>query len=333
MQPRRCCSWLRRGTSKGSERPPARPTVADVRNPPPPAPTGLYSAQEALRDVLSGELEYVGTGQSAGIERSRACAFHNRRVVIVNAYCTLNEVNAFRLDVYSPKRGNVRIYAETRGALSARQRRDYFTFTVESSPPPSSAARLPPLTLAMPYEELRRYEQQRYDAFLPGCFGGEKYQQPVGACLGESRSAPRRMGCPEPSVSRPRERRLVSRDSPDARARRALRRASRALTSHRSNNHSRLARRRELAGVRRPKCEKSRNWGTMLSAQHPFMRAAASGTWAEQESGNLARQWQRSRPGEIAFMSLMRPGRRTRPARCYDTLPLNCVQSLPKMEK
>ena len=25
----------------------------------------------------------------------------------------------------------------------------------------------------------------------------------------------------------------------------------------------------------RPKCEKSRNWGTMLSAQHPFMRPAA----------------------------------------------------------
>lgn len=174
------------GTSKPSQHPPPpRPTGFRISTTPPPAPKGLYSAQEALRDVLSGELEYIGTGRWPGVERSRACAFRNQRVVIVNAYCTLNEVNAFRIDVYSPQRGSVRIYAETKGALSTRQRRDYFTFTVESSPPPSSAARLPPLRLAMPYEELRSYEQKRYEAFLPGCFGGEKYEQPVGGCLGE----------------------------------------------------------------------------------------------------------------------------------------------------
>jgi hypothetical protein len=182
------------GTSKPSEQPPPRPTtVADVRKPAPAAasaPRGLYSAQEALRDVLSGELEYIGTGRWPGVERSRACAFRNKRVVIVNAYCTLNEVNAFRIDVYSPERGSVRIYAETSGAISARQRRDYFTFTVESSPPPSAAARLPPLMLGMPYDDLRRYEQQRYDAFLPGCYGGEKNERPVGGCLGKL--APRR---------------------------------------------------------------------------------------------------------------------------------------------
>jgi len=155
----------------------------DVRKPP-PAPRGLYSAQEALRDVLSGELEYVGTGRWPGVERSRACAFRNQRVVIVNAYCTLDEVNAFRIDVYSPERGHVRIYAETSGAVSARQRGDYFSFMVASSPPPSSATRLPALTLAMPYEELRSYEQQRYDAYLPGCFGGEEHERPVGGCLG-----------------------------------------------------------------------------------------------------------------------------------------------------
>lgn len=177
------------GTSKPSERLPSRPAVVDVRKQP-PAPSALYSAQEALRDALSGELEYIGTGRWPGVERSRACAFRNQRVVVVNAYCTLNEVNAFRIDVYSKERGSVRIYAETNGAISGRQRRDYFTFMVESSPPSSSAARLPPLTLAMAYEELRSYEQQRYEGFLPGCFGGEKNQQRVSGCLGEL--APRR---------------------------------------------------------------------------------------------------------------------------------------------
>lgn len=146
--------------------------------------SGLYSAQEALHDVLSGPLEYIGTGKWPGVERSRACAFRNQRVVVVNAYCTLNEQQAFRIDVYSPERGRVRIYAETRGTVSARQRRDYFTFMVESGPPPSTAAHLPPLTLAMPYEALRQYEQKRYEAFLPGCFGGEQNDRPVGACLG-----------------------------------------------------------------------------------------------------------------------------------------------------
>jgi hypothetical protein len=143
----------------------------------------LYSPQEALSDALSGDLEYIGTGRWPGVERSRACAFHNQRVVIVNAYCTLNETQAFRIDVYSPERGRVRIYAESHGAVSARERRDYFTFIVESSPVPASEG-LPPLTLAMPYEALRSYEQQRYAAFLPSCYGGEQNERNVGGCLG-----------------------------------------------------------------------------------------------------------------------------------------------------
>jgi hypothetical protein len=177
------------GASQPGEPAPPRPALGGVRKAT-PAPAGLYSAREALRDALSGELEYIGTGRWPGVERSRACAFRNQRVVVVNAYCTLNEVNAVRLDVYSPARGSVRIYAEASGAISARQRADYFTFTVESSPPPRATARLPSLTLAMPYEALRSYEQQRYETFMPGCYGGEKNQQPVGGCLGEL--APRR---------------------------------------------------------------------------------------------------------------------------------------------
>jgi hypothetical protein len=151
--------------------------------PPRPEP-GLYSAPEALQDVLSGNLEYIGTGRWPGVERSRACAFRNRRVVVVNHYCTLSETPAVRIEVYSPERGRVRIYAETHGAVSIRQRGDYFTFMVESSPVPSLEQRMPPLTLAMSYEELRSYEQQRYAAYLPSCYGGEQNQRDVGGCLG-----------------------------------------------------------------------------------------------------------------------------------------------------
>jgi hypothetical protein len=171
------------GTSKPIERP-IRPAVVDVRSAGPVPARGLYGAEEALRDVLSGELEYIGTGRWPGVERSRACAFRNQRVVIVNAYCTLNETQAFRIDVYSPRRGRVRIYAEANGAVSVRERSDYFSFMVESSQPPNPETRIPPLTLAMSYEELRQYEQRRYDAFLPGCFGGEQHDRNVGGCLG-----------------------------------------------------------------------------------------------------------------------------------------------------
>jgi hypothetical protein len=151
---------------------------------PEPASPELYSAQGALRDILSGELEYIGTGRWPGVERLRACAFRNHRVVVVNVYCSLYEQPAFRIEVYSPERGRVRIYAETKGPVSARPRRDYFTFMVESSLPPTAAAGLPALALQLPYEELRRYEQQRYAAYLPSCFGGEQNESAVGGCLG-----------------------------------------------------------------------------------------------------------------------------------------------------
>lgn len=172
------------GSSRRVVWPPPR-TQPATRLPEPHVEQGLYSAQTALRDVLSGELEYIGTGTWPGVERLRACAFRNQRVLVVNAYCSLHEQPAFRIEVYAPGRGRVRIYAETRGAVSARQRRDYFTFMVEGSPPPSAAARITPLRLGMQYEELRRYEQQRYDAFLPSCFAGEQNERPVGGCLGE----------------------------------------------------------------------------------------------------------------------------------------------------
>jgi len=170
--------------TRPSERAPVRPSAATTQQPAPSGETGLYSAQRALSDVLSGELQYIGTGAWPGIERFRACAFRNQRVLVVNAYCSLYEQPAFRLEIYSPERGRVRIYAETRGTVSSRLRKDYFTFMVEASPPPTAATRLPALSLQMPYEELRRYEQQRYEAYLPSCFSGEQNERPVGGCLG-----------------------------------------------------------------------------------------------------------------------------------------------------
>lgn len=145
---------------------------------------GLYAADEALRDVLSGPLSYLGTGKWPGIRRMYACAFRNERVFVVNVYCGITERQAFRLDVYSPTRGRVRIYAESKGLVSAHRRADYFTFMAESEPAPGPSAGLPTLALSMSFDDLRTYEDRRYNAFLPTCYGGQELSQPKGGCLG-----------------------------------------------------------------------------------------------------------------------------------------------------
>lgn len=166
---------------------PASTQVAIVAPPnetPPPRPEGLYAADEALRDALSSPWGYLGTGTWPGTNRTQACVFRNARVFIVNVYCTISETNAFRVDIYSPERGRVRIYAEADGPISERRRREYFTFTVESEPAPGPEARLPPLSLTMSFEDLRAYEARRYDAFLPACYGGQALSRERGGCLG-----------------------------------------------------------------------------------------------------------------------------------------------------
>src|SRR5690242_11378212 len=55
------------GTSKPSQHPAPPQTTGGFQvstgKQPPARPKGLYSAQEALGDALSGDLEYIGTGR------------------------------------------------------------------------------------------------------------------------------------------------------------------------------------------------------------------------------------------------------------------------------
>jgi hypothetical protein len=168
--------------------PEPEPTLAPEPPPPPPIlrepePTGLYSLKEALKDALSGNLTYIGKERWTGSQRVHACAYRNERVIVVDVYCTLEEVKAFRVDVFSLTRGRVRIYAEARAPISTLTRRDYFTFNAESEPPPGPRARLPPVTLAMSFPELVDHDGRRYRGFLPSCYGGVEINRPQGGCL------------------------------------------------------------------------------------------------------------------------------------------------------
>src|SRR6185436_14842836 len=171
---------------------PPPPPPAPLPEPPPPpapvvvqprAPTGVYGLDEAVTDALSGPWTYVGTGPWTGNQRVKACAYRNERVLVVNVYCTIHEVKAFRVDVFSPTRGRVRIYAEAKAPISTLSRRDYFTFKAESEPPPGPRAGLPPVDLSMSFDQLLRYDGRRYHAFLPSCFGGVEIGRRQGGCL------------------------------------------------------------------------------------------------------------------------------------------------------
>jgi hypothetical protein len=160
------------------------PPPAIVEAPLPPPVEGLYTADEALRDALSSPWEHLGTGRWPGINRMYTCAFRNERVLVVNVYCGKTDARAFRVDVYSPTRGRVSIYAEASGPILARMRQQYFTFMAESEPPPGPEANMPPLELSMSFAELRAYDEQRYRAYLPTCFAGEQHDHARGACMG-----------------------------------------------------------------------------------------------------------------------------------------------------
>lgn len=176
-------------TATPTRRPPAPAATAApggrvtvVRRRMTPYPRRLYGADEALKDALSSGWEFIGTGPWPGLNRTDACVFRNQRVFIVSAYCTITEQHAFRVDVYSPKRGRTRIYAEANGPVSARTRNQYFTFLVESEPPAGAATGL---TLSMSFPELRSYAEQQADSYPPVCYGGEQLNHEKRGCLGK----------------------------------------------------------------------------------------------------------------------------------------------------
>ena len=159
--------------------------LAPVRKSAPARGEDLYPLDEALKDALADPWKQLGTGPWYGNSHVPACAYRNERVILVNVYCALKEPNAFRLDVYSPTRGWVSIYAEAKVPVSTVRRGNYFSFTAEAQPPPRPEAGVPPLALTMSFAALQRYERRRQERFLPACYGGVGIHRPRGGCLGE----------------------------------------------------------------------------------------------------------------------------------------------------
>jgi hypothetical protein len=161
--------------------PPVEERPAPVAEPEEP----LYPLDEALADARSGPLTHIGTGPWHGLHRIWACAYRNDEVIVVNAYCTIKEMPAFRIDVFHPTRGRVTIYAEAEKPISRLTRADYFTFKGESEPLAPASAGLPAFSLGMSLAELQAYDKARYEKFLPACWGGVEIHNAQGGCLRE----------------------------------------------------------------------------------------------------------------------------------------------------
>ena len=161
------------GSAVAPEPPPVRPIVdaapsVDAPGPvPPDAPAAvapLYTITEALDDVASSPLVFVGTGEGFGNYSIHACVYRNARILAVNVYCTAKETPAFSLVVLSPTRGRATVYAEADAAISTLARDGYDTFRVEAQQPVED-----PLSLSFTYAELRAWDERRYNTYAPAC--------------------------------------------------------------------------------------------------------------------------------------------------------------------
>jgi hypothetical protein len=124
-------------------------------------------------------LTHVGTGPWYGIDKISACAYRNDRVLVVNVYCTTKEGNAFRVDIHSPTRGRVEIYAEAASPISTLARTRYQMFTADSQ---QADPELPALA-GVTFTALHAYDEKRARAkSSPTCFGGDEGGAVQGDC-------------------------------------------------------------------------------------------------------------------------------------------------------
>ncbi|PTL82139.1 hypothetical protein [Vitiosangium sp. GDMCC 1.1324] len=117
----------------------------------------LYPPEEALADALASPLEHLGTGVWPGRYKIPSCAYRNDKVVVLDSFCTLREMNPTTVWIFNPERGTVVFSARgDRGALVSKVKRDQYEQWGFSTLEP-----YPGLKLAMTFSELTSWEKRR----------------------------------------------------------------------------------------------------------------------------------------------------------------------------
>ena len=139
----------------------------------------LYPPDEALADALSSPLRHLGTGVWPGRYKIPSCAYRNEKVIVLDSYCTLREMNPTTVWIFHPERGTAVFSASgDRGALVSKIKRESYEQWGFSTLEP-----YPGLNLAMSFRELTDWEKRR------GVFS----RGSCGASL--TTSAPKRASC------------------------------------------------------------------------------------------------------------------------------------------
>ena len=124
----------------------------------------LYNIHQAMEDVFSSPLEFIGTGEWYGEHPYPSCAYKNDKILIIDNYCSRREITTFSVTFFSPERGYLKIYAyteSTKKAVSKIDRGLYDSFYVTSQPPPSEGMTEKSLSFDMNYRALRDYNRAR----------------------------------------------------------------------------------------------------------------------------------------------------------------------------
>jgi hypothetical protein len=136
----------------------------------PPSSTPLYPPAEALADAVSGPLQHVGTAIWYGRYAIPSCIYRNEKVFVINAYCTLKEINPAKVIVIHPERGVVDLKA--RGVqdkpVSTLKRAQYSEWGITSTDGQRG------LTLGASADALVAWEERRHRYYrTPGCGAGQ----------------------------------------------------------------------------------------------------------------------------------------------------------------
>lgn len=128
--------------------------------------TPLYPPEEALADALASPLKYVGTPVWPGRYKIPSCVYRNRKVFVVNSYCTTREIHSTGITVFHPEKGSAGFYAEAKEPISTIGREDYGNWSFSTSDP------FPGLRLNMKLDELLAYEERRSKLGKGSCYAG-----------------------------------------------------------------------------------------------------------------------------------------------------------------
>lgn len=138
--------------------------------------SALYTPQQALKDISSEKLQYVGAYMPAASETQKypTCLFKNSKVLVESSYCVKGDVPAARLVIHQNDhtKGYVRIYAEIDSVekdISQAQRADYLNFQFAVS---AHITHLP-FSVDMTPEKYKEWEEEETKMYSRFCVTAE----------------------------------------------------------------------------------------------------------------------------------------------------------------